>query len=202
MTLSPFVHLRLHSEFSITDSIVRLDDAVAKAALDKMPALAVTDLGNLFGAVKFFKLARGRGVQPIIGCECVIENTKNRDQSSRILLLCRNEAGYLNLCQLLTRAYRENMWRGRAEFKREWLTRDTTDGLIALSGAAFGDIGHALMQSDTKRAMQLANGWAADFPDAFYIELQRAGREGDEALVAASLNLASVADLQIGRAHV
>jgi len=201
MTLSPFVHLRLHSEFSITDSIVKLDDAVAKAALDKMPALAITDLGNLFGAVKFFKLARGRGVQPIVGCECVIENTKNRDQASRILLLCCNQAGYLNLCQLLTRAYRENIWRGRAEFKREWLTRATTDGLIALSGAQFGDVGQALMQSDTKRAMQLANGWASDFPDAFYIELQRAGREGDEALVAASLNLASVADLPVVATH-
>jgi DNA polymerase III subunit alpha len=197
----PFAHLRLHSEFSITDGIVRLDDAVAKAANDKMPALAITDLGNLFGAVKFFQRARGRGVQPIIGCEITIENSKNRDQSSRILLLCRNEAGYLNLCQLLTRAFRENMWRGHAEVRREWLTRNTTDGLIALSGAAFGDIGQALLQSDTKRAIELANAWAADFPDAFYIEIQRAGRDSDEAHIGAALNLASVTDLPVVATH-
>jgi len=180
MTISPhFAHLRLHTEFSITDSIVRIDEAVAKASATKLPALAITDVANVFGAVKFYQMARGRGVQPIIGCDVFIENEKNRDQPQRLLLLCRNEAGYLNLCQLLTRAYRENTWRGRAELNRKWLTRDTSDGLIALSGAAFGDIGHALMQADTKRAMALANGWRNDFPDAFYIELQRAERDFD-----------------------
>ncbi len=199
--ISPFVHLRLHTEFSITDGIVRVDEAVSMAASDKMPALAITDLGNLFGAVKFFQQARGRGVQPIIGCEIFISNDKNRDHASRVLLYCRNEAGYLNLSQLLTRAYRENTWRGRAEIDRRWLTRDTTDGLIALSGAAFGDIGLALMQSDTKRAMALANAWAHDFPDAFYIELQRAGFEGEEAYISAALNLASVCDLPVVATH-
>ncbi len=196
-----FVHLRMHSEFSITDGIVRIDDAVAKAAASKMPALAITDIGNLFGAVKFFQRARGRGVQPIIGCEVVIENEKNRDQSSRLLLLCRYEAGYLNLCQLLTRAYRENMWRGHAEIRRDWLKTPATDGLIALSGAAFGDIGQALLQSDTKRAIVLANAWADDFKGAFYIELQRAGRDSDEAYIAAALNLASVCDLPVVATH-
>ena len=197
----PFAHLRLHTEFSITDSIVRIDEAVAKASADKLPALAITDVANVFGAVKFYQMARGRGVQPIIGCDVFIENEKNRDQPQRLLLLCRNEAGYLNLCQLLTRAYRENTWRGRAELNRNWLTRNTSDGLIALSGAAFGDIGHALMQADTKRAMALANGWNHDFPDAFYIELQRAERDFDEPYNAAAMNLASVCDLPVVATH-
>ena len=199
--LAPFVHLRLHTEYSITDGIVRIDDAVVLAADDKMPALAMTDNGNLFGAVKFFQRARAGGVQPIIGCEIVVENEKNRDQASRLLLLCRNEAGYLNLCQLITRAYRENMWRGRAEIRREWLCPNTTNGLIALSGAASGDIGQALLQADSKRALALANGWARDFKNTFYIELQRAGRDSDEAYISAALNLASVSDLPVVATH-
>ena len=197
----PFAHLRLHTEYSITDSIVRIDDAVAKAAADKLPALAITDLANVFGAVKFYQMARGRGVQPIIGCELYIENEKNRDQPTRLLLLCRSDAGYLNLCQLLTRAYRENTWRGRAEVSRKWLVGNTTNGLIALSGAAFGDIGQALLQSDTKRAMALANVWAADFPNAFYIELQRAERDFDEPYNQQAMNLASVCDLPVVATH-
>jgi DNA polymerase III subunit alpha len=198
---TPFVHLRMHTEFSVTDGIVRVDEAVAKASSDNMPALAITDNGNLFGAVKFFQRARGRGVQPIIGCEVTISNEKNRDLPSTLLLLCRNEAGYLNLCQLLTRSYRENMWRGRAEINRDWLSPNTTDGLIALSGGAFGDVGQALVQSDTKRAMALANAWAHDFPDAFYIEIMRAGREGEEEYISAALNLASVCDLPVVATH-
>ena len=174
---------------------------MAKASADKLPALAITDLANVFGAVKFFQMARGRGVQPIIGCDVFIENEKNRDQPARLLLLCRNEAGYLNLCQLLTRAYRENTWRGRAELNRKWLTHNATNGLIALSGAAFGDIGQALMQTDTKRAMELANAWSQDFPGAFYIELQRAERDFDEPYNAAAMNLASVCDLPVVATH-
>ena len=108
--MTPFVHLRLHSEFSIVDGIVRLDEAVARAAAERMPALAITDLGNLFGAVKFFKEARSQGVQPIIGCDVWIENEKNRDQPARLLLLCRNQAGYLNLRQVFSRNARVSNW--------------------------------------------------------------------------------------------
>ena len=204
--MTPFVHLRLHSEFSIVDGIVRIDDAVAQAAKDGMPAMAITDLANLFGAVKFYKAATGKGIQPIIGCEVWIENDqvrdKARDQASRLLLLCRDQAGYLNLCQLLTRAFRENMWRGRAELKREWLAgAAATNGLIALSGAAFGDIGQALMQEDTARATALTKAWANDFPNAFYLELQRVHRERDDALVNAALQLAAALDIPVVATH-
>ena len=200
--MTPFVHLRLHSEFSIVDGIVRIDEAVAKAAASGIPALAITDLGNLFGAVKFFKAARESGVQPIIGCDVWIENEKNRDQPSRLLLLCRNQAGYLNLCQLLTRAFRENMWRGRAEINRKWLSGvGATDGLIALSGAAFGDIGQAIMQGDTIRAATLAQAWDRDFPNTFYLEIQRVNRDRDDAIVNAMLHLAAACDLPVVATH-
>ena len=209
--MTPFIHLRLHTEYSITDSIVRIDEAVARAHAERMPALAITDLGNLFGAVKFFQMARGRGIQPLIGCDVWIENGKNRDQPARLLLLCRSQAGYLNLCRLLTRAYRENTWRGRAELNRKWLAREggesSTDGLIALSGAVHGDIGQAILQDDLNRARTLAAAWATDFPDAFYIELQRVAGDradraaGGEALVAASLRLAMTLDLPVVATH-
>ncbi len=204
----PFIHLRLHTEYSITDSIVRIDDAVTRAHRERMPAIAITDLGNLFGAVKFFKEAGSRGIQPIIGCDVWIENERNRDQPSRLLLLCRDQSGYLNLCQLLTRAYRENTWRGRAELNRSWLARrdgaGSTDGLIALSGALQGDIGQAILQDDLKRATALAQAWTADFPGAFYLELQRVDgeqRDRHEALVGASLRLAEALDLPVVATH-
>ena len=88
MNTPRFVHLRLHSEYSVTDGIVRIDDAVATAAADGMPALAITDSGNLFGMVKFYKAARGSGVKPLVGADCWVQNAADRDKPARILLLC------------------------------------------------------------------------------------------------------------------
>src|SRR5512142_3524391 len=98
MTAPRFVHLRLHTEYSIADGTARVDDAVAAAAADGMPALAITDLSNLFGAIKFYEAARKGGVQPIIGCDLWLTNERNRDAAYRVLLLVRNRAGYLKLC--------------------------------------------------------------------------------------------------------
>jgi DNA polymerase-3 subunit alpha len=168
-----FVHLRCHSEYSIVDGIVRIDDYVQRALSDKMPALALTDLSNLFGAIKFYKTARGKGLKPIIGCDIWLENSANRDQPSRLLLLCQSQAGYLLLCQLMSRAYLTNQYRGRAEFKREWFVECGTEGLILLSGALAGDIGLACAQGNLTLANDLASKWQALFPDRFYLEVQR-----------------------------
>src|SRR2546423_10185849 len=138
MAAARFVHLRLHTEYSIVDGLARVEDAVAAAAADGMPALAITDAANLFGAIKFFEAARSRGVQPVIGCDLWLENPRHRDAPYRITALCRNQPGYLALCDLLTRAHAENHWRGRAQVKREWLRG--VAGLILLSGAEEGDI--------------------------------------------------------------
>ena len=170
-----FVHLRLHSEYSITDGIVRIDDAVARASADKMPALAVTDLGNLFGMVKFYRAARRKGVKPVVGCDIWVSNESERDKPHRMLLLVQSRAGYLRLSQLLTRAWIENPYRGRAELRKAWFSEGGTNGLIALSGALAGDIGVALMQEQVAQADRLAGEWAGLFPDRFYIEVQRAG---------------------------
>ncbi|OIR17759.1 DNA polymerase III subunit alpha [mine drainage metagenome] len=172
-----FIHLRCHSEYSIVDGIVRLDDYVEHAVSDQMPALALTDLSNLFGAIKFYKTARGKGVKPILGCDVWIENTVNRDQPTRILLLCQSHAGYLLLCQLISRAYLSNQYRGRAEFKREWFVECGTEGLLLLSGALAGDVGQACAQGNHDLACQLANDWQALFPDRYYLEVQRSASD-------------------------
>jgi DNA polymerase-3 subunit alpha len=168
-----FVHLRCHSEYSIVDGIVRIDDYVQQALADKMPALALTDLSNLFGAIKFYKAARSKGIKPILGCDIWLENINNRDQPSRVLLLCQSQAGYLLLCQLLSRAYLTNQHRGRAEFKREWFVECGTEGLLLLSGAQAGDIGQAIAQNNLTLASKLASDWQALFPERFYLEVQR-----------------------------
>src|SRR5512134_1909766 len=195
------VHLRLHSEFSIVDGIVRLDDAVARAAADGMGALALTDLGNVFGMVDFYKAARKSGVKPIIGCDVWITNDAERDKPHRLLLLVRSHAGYLRLSELLTRAYRENQHRGRAELRREWLAAGGGEGLIALSGAAAGDVGAALLQGNFPAAERFAREWAASFPGAYYLELQRAGAAHTEAYIAAAVDLAGAVGLPVVATH-
>ncbi len=168
-----FVHLRCHSEYSIVDGIVRIDDYIAAATKDAMPALALTDLSNLFGAIKFYKAARGQGVKPIVGADIWLENAANRDQPNRLLLLCQSHQGYLLLCQLMSRAYLTNQHRGRAEFKREWFEEKSTEGLILLSGGIAGEVGQACLQSNLELAELLAKRWSALFPNRFYLEVQR-----------------------------
>jgi len=204
MSPPPFVHLRLHSEYSVTDGIVRLDDAVAAAANDGMPALALTDLANVFGMVKFYQAARSVGLKPLIGCDVWIENETDRDKPARLLLLCQSRAGYRNLCELLTRAYRSNQYRGRAELKREWFAASAADGLIALSGAHHGDVGAALLAGNNKHAATLAKQWAALFPRRYYLELQRLPEGAATQLencVQQSLQLASKLKLPVVATH-
>ena len=189
-----FIHLRLHSEYSISDSIVRLDDALDAACLDAMPALAMTDLSNVFGMVKFYLAARQKGVKPIIGCDVWLE------KGHRMLLLCQSRIGYLKLCEILSRAYRKNQNRGRAEIRGEWFEEMGSEGLIALSGAHLGEIGHALLQGNDLEANEAARRWHAIFPDRFYIELQRIDQQS-ELCVRHSLRLASLLGLPVVATH-
>jgi DNA polymerase-3 subunit alpha len=196
-----FVHLRLHSEYSVTDGIVRLDQAVQRAAEDGMPALAVTDLANLFGLVKFYRAARAAGVKPLIGADCWVQNLVDRDKPARLALLCSSRAGYLRLCELLSRAWLGNQYRSRAEIAPAWLEESGTEGLIALSGAAAGDVGQALAADNSEAAERLARRWAALFPGRYYIELQRAGFAHGEALLGRSVALAGRLGLPVVATH-
>jgi DNA polymerase-3 subunit alpha len=196
---SPFVHLRVHSEFSVVDGIVRIPELVSKAVEFGQPAVALTDLSNVFGLVKLYKAARKAGVKPIAGCDVYIQNDADRDKPFRLLLLVANRAGYLHLCQILTRAWLDNQYRGRAEVRREWF--EGVDGLIALSGGRTGDVGHALEAGRADEAGALARVWARLFPGRYYIELQRVGMEGDESYVQAAARLAASLDLPVVATH-
>ncbi|HRF13609.1 MAG TPA: DNA polymerase III subunit alpha, partial [Candidatus Accumulibacter phosphatis] len=201
MPEAPFIHLRLHSEYSITDGIVRLADAVARAARYGMPALALTDLANLFGLVKFYTSARSQGIKPLLGSDVWIANDSDPDRPYRLLLLCRSRQGYLQLCELLSRAYLAPRVRGRAEITRRMLQEIGVDGLIALSGAAAGDVGEALLQGNHEQAAKRARRWEQLFPAAFYLEVQRYGQAQQESLVAVTADLAADLELPLVATH-
>ncbi len=200
MAAPAFVHLRLHSEFSIADGTLRIADAVAAAASDAMPALAITDLANAFGLVKFYKAARAHGIKPIFGCDVWLTHDAERDQPFRALLLAQSRSGYLKLAEWLTRAYRSNQYRGRAEMRHEWFD-EGTEGLIALSGARSGEVGLALLQGNAAGARKAGERWSASFPGRYYLEVHRAGHADDNALVAATVRLATELALPVVATH-
>ncbi|AMP13324.1 DNA polymerase III subunit alpha [Collimonas pratensis] len=207
MTTPQFIHLRLHSEYSIVDGLVRIDDVVKAAASDGQAALGISDLANLFGMVKFYKAARGKGIKPIIGCDVWITNDDERDKPSRLLLLVKNRSGYLQLCELLSRAWLENLHRGRAEIRAEWLEglkdhgNGSGNGLIALSGAHFGDIGMAIDNGNSEAAERCIQRWMNIFPDNFYVEVQRAEQPNMEAHVRQAVALAAKFGVPVVATH-
>ena len=208
-----FVHLRVHSEFSITDGVVRIDDAVAAAIKDEMGALAITDLSNLFGLVRFYTAARSGGIKPIAGADVWISNPQDPDQPHRLLLLVQNHSGYLNLCELLSRASLDNQSRGRAEVDSAWFSepaakaedkaakKTLAHGLIALSGARMGEIGTALLGGQEDHAKIVARRYEKLFPKSFYIEVQRGGNPQDEKQLQLACHLASELGLPVVATH-
>ena len=213
MALPRFVHLRLHSEFSITDGVVRIDDAVAAAVKDDMGALALTDLSNLFGLIRFYTAARAGGIKPIAGADVWVSNPQDPDQPYRLLLLVQNHSGYLNLCQLLSRASLDNQTRGRAEVNMDWFSepaakaedkaakRTLAFGLIALSAGRNGEVGLALLGGQEDQAKQAAIRLEKLFPKSFYIEVQRGGHPQDEQHLQKACHLASELDLPVVATH-
>ena len=213
MALPRFVHLRIHSEFSITDGVVRINDAVAAAAKDEMGALALTDLSNLFGLVRFYTAARSGGIKPIAGTDVWVSNPQDPDQPHRLLLLVQNHSGYLNLCELLSRASLENQSRGRAEVDSVWFgepaakaedkkaNRTLSYGLIALSGARMGEVGSALLADQEDQAKRAAQRYEKLFPKSFYLEVQRGGHPQDEKQLQLACHLASELDLPVVATH-
>ena len=186
-----FVHLRLHTEYSLRDSVVRVDELVTAVATAGMPAVGISDHSNLFAMVKFYRAALARGVQPIIGVDLQIGAAADPQGPSRLTLLCQNLDGYRNLTRLVSRAWLEGQVKGEPLLAREWLSVATTAGLIALSCAQSGDVGRALVQGRAKQAEQALDEWLGLFGDRFYIEVQRLGAPGEEVYVPAALALAS-----------
>lgn len=196
-----FVHLRLHTEFSVVDGTNRIDEIVKAASKDGQPALGISDLNNLFGAIKFYKDARGAGLKPVVGCELMLQGLGSDPAAiSRVVLLVQSHRGYLNLCEILARAWTKNVVRAQAVAKLEWL-QELGEGLILLAGAQAGPVGQALLAGDESRASEVALQLAGLFPHRFYIELQRAGRPDDEPHVAAAVQLAARLNLPVVATH-
>lgn len=193
---TPFIHLRLHSEYSLIDGLIRIDELVSHVAKSGMPAVALTDQAAMFAAVKFYTASESAGVKPIIGADIWLENPENPTTPFNLLLLCQNNEGYSNLTLLISRAYMEGQQHSMAQIKREWI-ESCHEGLIALSGGMHGDIGQCLLRNNPEQAAQLLNDWRALFPDRFYIELQRTGREYEDEYIAQVLTLARTTNTPI-----
>src|SRR6187549_1148567 len=196
MSSARFVHLRLHTEFSLQDSVVRIPELVERVAALGMPAIAVTDQNNLFAMVKFYREGLKRGVKPIIGVDVLIRASE-RLPPNRLTLLCKDPGGYQNVTNLVTRAWLEGQDRGVPLIDRSWLTAETTAGLIALSGFAEGDVGRAIANGREADALALAREWSALFGDRYYLELQRLGRADDESMVAKTVALSQKAGIAV-----
>jgi len=188
--VNQFVHLRLHTEYSLLDGIVRVPELMAAVAQARMPAIALTDQSNLFAMVKFYKEAQAAGVKPLIGVDAWIREPGERTSPSRIVFLCQNLIGYRHLTQLVTRSFLEGQSRGVPLMDRAWLSATALEGLIVLSGAAEGDVGQALVRGKLEEAVRALMRWRALCGDRFYLEVQRTGRAGEAAYSEAVLDLA------------
>jgi len=193
---TPFVHLHLHTEYSIVDGLVRVEPLIEAVARARMPAVAVTDQNNLFAMVKFYKAAEAAGVKPIVGAEVWVRARQCGAQRARLVLLVKDAAGYRNLSELLTRAYIEGQEGGVPHLEREWLD-EANAGLIALSGAQEGDVGQALLAGNDALAAELAGQWQLWFGDRYYLELQRTGRAQEADYLPAALHLAARAGIPV-----
>jgi len=185
-----FVHLHLHSEYSLVNGMIRLPALIEQTRTNQMPAVALTDMGNLYGAVKFFNKCMSQGIKPIIGAEVYIENPDKVTQPYILVLLVQNEVGYVNLSELLSRGFREGQAQGKPIIQKEWLN-GKTDGLICLSGGIRGELGGAIMAVRDNYREELIHQYQALFPDRFYIEIQRVGRPYEEEYISEAAQLAA-----------
>ncbi len=198
--IHPFVHLRVHTEYSITDGIVRISDLLKAAVDNQMVAMAITDNNNLFGLIKFYSAARAKGIKPIVGCEVAIESDEEGGGYFKVVLLVKNNQGYFALCDLLSRAYLTGQHHGIAHIQRSWLEQ-ACDGLIVLSGGERGDIGQALLQNNKNLAKQRALRWQTVFGNNFYLEINRVGRAQEKLWVEHTIDLAVDLDIALVATH-
>jgi DNA polymerase-3 subunit alpha len=185
-----FVHLRLHSEYSLVDGLVRIKPLAAKVASLDMPAVALTDFNNFFGLVKFYKAAQGAGVKPILGAEVLVLDESGEGALTQLVLLIMDNVGYKNLTCLISKAYQEGQRQSVPTIRLDWLA-ELGDGLIALSGGRLGEVGVALVSGRKVDAQQSLTRLMGLFPDRFYLELQRTGRADEEDYIHAAVALAA-----------
>jgi DNA polymerase-3 subunit alpha len=185
-----FVHLRLHTEFSLVDSTLRIKQLMPAIEAGGMPAVAITDQNNMYGLVKFYRAARAAGIKPIFGLDIFMEDEEDESLLYHMILLCQNNEGYKNITRLVSKSYMEGQKLGIPRVQREWV-KDHSAGVIALSGGRDGDVGYSLLAGNNVQAEARLQEWREVFPDRYYLELQRTGRENEDAYLHAAVALAT-----------
>ncbi|MCH9698386.1 MAG: DNA polymerase III subunit alpha [Gammaproteobacteria bacterium] len=191
-----FIHLRVHSEFSLVDGTVRINALINALADLQMPAVGLTDETNFFALVRLYTAARQRGIKPIAGVDVKLENPDDCNKPFNLTLFAQNNTGYRHLAELISKAYLEGQRDDRILMQWDWL-QDSHEGIIALSGAQFGEIGQSLSCGNQAKAIAAARRYSDVFEDRFYIELQRVGRNGEEQYISAAAHLAVTLDLPV-----
>ncbi|MGP9834035.1 DNA polymerase III subunit alpha [Marinobacter sp. NSM] len=191
-----FVHLRVHSEYSMVDGLVRVKPLISRVAELGMPAVGLTEQSNMCSLVRFYKAAMGAGVKPIIGADLWLENPDEPENPFRLTLLARDEKGYLHLTEIISLGYTEGQRYGKPIIRKAWLEARAA-GLIALSGAKMGDVGKALLAGKSELARERAQYWKNLYPGSYYLELQRTERAGDEDCLHLSVELAAELGLPV-----
>ena len=178
--MKQFVHLHVHTEFSIHDSIVRIKPLLERVAKLKQPAIAITDTHNLFGSIKFYRAAIALGIKPIIGSEIKVLHASGI--TSQLILLCQNRTGYLNLTKLLTKCHLNSAQEHNVIACETWLL-DHSDGLIALTGHHQSNIGHAIQSKQKQQAITHIERWKQLFPNRFYLQIQNTSAAKNTAML-------------------
>lgn len=185
-----FIHLHLHTEYSLVDGVIRIKPLMQSCIENGMPAVAMTDHANMFATIKFYRAARAAGIKPIIGVDILVQPREKNEEPNKLVLLAQNHTGYINLSELVSKAYLEGQHSGQPVVEVDWV-KQHADGVIALSGGREGDIGKAIIAGNHALASELLDEWRAVFGDRFYIELQRTGRPNEQSYIESAVALAA-----------
>ncbi|CCN32845.1 DNA polymerase III subunit alpha [Vibrio nigripulchritudo SO65] len=191
-----FIHLRVHSDFSMVDGLSKVPPIVKKVAEYGMPAMALTDFTNLCGLVKFYNTAHGCGVKPIIGADFTMQSEEFGDELTKLTVLASDNTGYKNLTLLISEAYQRGHVQHQPVIDKSWLAQ-YSEGLIILSGGRVGEVGRALLKGNQALVSECVEFYKTHFPDRFYLELTRTGRADEESYLHFALELADKAELPV-----
>ena len=195
--MTKFIHLHVHTQYSLVDGLLRINDYIGTLARMGLPASAVTELYNVFSMVKFYQECLRQGIKPIIGAEISLaDDNGDNDKDNRLVLLCRDNDGFKNLTTLITRSFIDGQVHGAPVVFRHWL-EDHSGGLIALSGARNGEIGQSVINGNHDLARTQVAWFQELFPDRFYLELQRTNRQGEDIYIDGALALAAEFDAPV-----
>jgi DNA polymerase-3 subunit alpha len=169
-----FVHLNLHSEYSVVDSTLRIDQVIENLKSSNSPAVGITDFNNMYAAIKFYKKAINAGIKPLMGAEVLVHD-EDHNQSYFITFLCQNKQGYLNLSELISLAHQDGYHQTRPMLKPEWIAK-YNEGLLAISCNMRGDIGQLILNKKVNQASDKIDWWKKIFADRYYLSIARINR--------------------------